>query len=262
MSTFIDFAELKEFVSIEQVIGLLQLNLKHSGKQLRGCCPIHQGTDKKEFVVTPEKGLFYCFKCKEGGDMIKLYARVNDLDQKDAAKAIQESFGTVNTVDSTTVNSSTVQDQSTVKKFPSNVEPFQPLTYLLSEHEALETLGIDAYVIEHFGAGYAPKGILRGRFALPMHDLDGNLLGYCGHTLKNQEPKLSFPKDFDPASVIFNAHRCEPNSLIDLRSDPLDVLLAYQGGLVTNVISFLTEEVSGRQLQLLSDLLVDLESHI
>ena len=37
---YIDFAELKGKVSIEQVLTMLQLNLKRQGQQLRGSCPV------------------------------------------------------------------------------------------------------------------------------------------------------------------------------------------------------------------------------
>lgn len=250
MSTFIDFQELKEKISIESVVAMLQLNLNTSGKQLRGTCPIHQGSDSKEFVVTPEKGLFYCFKCKEGGDMIALYARVKNIDQKIAAQEIATSAAV-------SIDSNTVESPELI-----NTEIFSPLTYLVSEHDLLQELGLISDTYKKVGAGYAPKGVLRGRLALPIHDFDGNLLGYCGYRLKGEGDRLSFPKGFDPTGVIFNAHRCERQSHIDLRHDPLDVLLAFQGGVETNVISFLTEEVNGAQLNLLASLLTRLESHL
>ena len=59
MSTsFLDFNELKTRVSIEQVLQLLGITLKQHNSQLRGCCPIHKGTDQRGFVVTPAKDLF------------------------------------------------------------------------------------------------------------------------------------------------------------------------------------------------------------
>ncbi len=68
----IDFLELKAQVSIEQVLQLLGVTLKRHNHQLRGACPIHKGTDQRGFVVTPAKGLYYCFGGCGGGDIIKL----------------------------------------------------------------------------------------------------------------------------------------------------------------------------------------------
>jgi hypothetical protein len=74
MSTsFLDFNELKSRVSIEQVLQLLGITLKQHNSQMRGCCPIHRGTDQRGFVVTPAKGLYYCFGGCGGGDMMRRY---------------------------------------------------------------------------------------------------------------------------------------------------------------------------------------------
>ena len=69
---FVDFEQLKEEVSFEQVLVMLELEMNPSGQQLRGCCPVHKGTNRRDFVITPEKGLWYCFSCRKGGDMINL----------------------------------------------------------------------------------------------------------------------------------------------------------------------------------------------
>ena len=67
MSGAIDFTELKQHVTIERATELLGVNLKKAGAQLRGPCPICKDGGDRAFVVTPTKGLFYCFgKCRKG----------------------------------------------------------------------------------------------------------------------------------------------------------------------------------------------------
>ncbi len=58
----VDIAALKQRVSILQVLEMLQLGgaLRAEGERLLGCCPIHKGSDEREFIVTPGKGLWYC----------------------------------------------------------------------------------------------------------------------------------------------------------------------------------------------------------
>src|SRR3954469_15235408 len=91
--SFIDFAALKAAVSIDKVAEWLQLDLKKQGSgQLRGCCPIHNGTNEREFVITPSKGLFFCFGPCGGGDCIKLAAHVLKIGTKEAAQKIAEHF--------------------------------------------------------------------------------------------------------------------------------------------------------------------------
>ena len=76
MSSFVDFQDLKARVNISDVLPLLGIATKAYGAQLRACCPIHKGSDPRGFVVTPAKGVWYCFGGCGGGDMIALVAKV------------------------------------------------------------------------------------------------------------------------------------------------------------------------------------------
>ena len=46
-------------------------------------------------VMTPAKGLFYCFAKKAGGDAIALTAHIRGIPVKDAADHLDRAFGTV-----------------------------------------------------------------------------------------------------------------------------------------------------------------------
>ena len=70
------------------ILSPLGITLKQHNSQLRGCCPIHKGTDQRGFVVTPAKGLYYCFGGCGGGDMIKLVSKMRQCDAKEAAQWI------------------------------------------------------------------------------------------------------------------------------------------------------------------------------
>src|SRR6266702_2104366 len=68
------FEQIKRSVSITDVLeryGILS-ELKRVGSQLKGCCPIHHGSNSRQFVVDLNKNLFHCFspKCGRGGDVI------------------------------------------------------------------------------------------------------------------------------------------------------------------------------------------------
>ena len=77
---FIDFADVKARVSIEDAAEKLGLALKPSAGKLRCPCPVHGGGDRA-MVITPEKGLFCCFGSRPstGGDQIQLVAHVKDI---------------------------------------------------------------------------------------------------------------------------------------------------------------------------------------
>jgi hypothetical protein len=81
------------------------------------------------------------------------------------------------------------------------------------------------------------------------------LLAYCGRALKGEEPKLIFPKDFDPAEHLFGADHVKPEDLVLVR-DPLDALIASHNG-IDNVVAVLTEVIRADQLRHLAALMDD-----
>jgi hypothetical protein len=136
---------------------------------------------------------------------------------------------------------------------PQQREGLRPLDHLQPEHEAVQALGVSPETAKRFGAGYAPKGILRGRLAIPIHDRAGVLIAYCGRAVREEEPKLIFPNGFDPASVILNAHRITAGDLALVR-DPLHVLTACESG-IENVVALLTATANAAQLSALAALM-------
>ncbi len=183
MSSFIDFNVLKETVTIDQVAGLLGLELKQSGGQLRGPCPACKSGGDRALVITPEKGVYYCFADKKGGDLIALAAHIREVGMKDAAEFIH--------------NSATVP-QETAKE----TKKLQPLT-LDPNHELVTAIGLDPASADALGIGYANKGIMKGQVAIPLRDENGELLHYVGVDSPVTLPKalqyqaenvVSFPK--------------------------------------------------------------------
>src|SRR5450432_3560019 len=89
----VDFAKIKQSVSIEQVAEMLGLKLTANKDQLRGPCPITKSTDSRSFVITPSKGVFYSFKEGKGGDALTLVSKVRGCSIREAAEAISAHFG-------------------------------------------------------------------------------------------------------------------------------------------------------------------------
>ncbi len=258
---FVDFAELKARVQIEDVIPELGLALKQRNGQWRGPCPVCQTGGDRALVITPAKQAFYCFGGKTGGDVIALVAHIRDCSMKEAADYLVGN-STVPKGNSTSSrnSSSTVPEERTKEA----VRSLQPLTYLQPAHTAVQALGVDETTCEAFSAGYAPKGIMRGRLAIPIHDWEGKLLAYCGQSVKGESPTLIFPNGFGPEDYIFNAHRIEADAdqggELFLVREPLEVLKAYQNG-IDNAVSFLTETISAEQLQRLAALMDEKGCH-
>src|SRR6201996_9344837 len=73
-----DIAAVRERSPIDEVIGeYLQLR-SAGGDSLKGLCPFH---DEKtpSFNVTPARGLYYCFSCGAGGDVIRFVQEIDSL---------------------------------------------------------------------------------------------------------------------------------------------------------------------------------------
>lgn len=232
MSTFIDFEDLKARIRIEQTLPLLGLQMRQHGDQYRGPCPACRQGGDRALAINSGKQSYYCFSQKKGGDVIALVAHLRGMTQKDAAGYLGQQFGNSGQSHSDTVHSSRNSSPSPPAQ---QGRELKPLDYLVF-NEAIEGLGVSEATCKAWGAGYAPKGIIRGRLAIPIHDRAGTLLAYCGRSVKGESPTLIFPNGFDPHSVIFAAERVQPGQLCLVR-DPLDVLTAYEQG-VENVVAF------------------------
>ena len=82
-----DIAAVRERSPIDEVVGeYLQLR-SAGGGSLKGLCPFH---DEKtpSFNVTPSRGLFYCFSCAEGGDVISFVQKVDSLSFGEAVERL------------------------------------------------------------------------------------------------------------------------------------------------------------------------------
>jgi len=249
MSTFVDFEDLKTRVRIEQTIGLLGLQMRQHGEQYRGPCPACKQGGDRALAINSRKQSYYCFSQKKGGDVIALVAHLRGMTQKDAAGYLDQQFGNSGQSHSETVHSSHHNSPSPPSQ---QGRILKPLDYLVF-NEAVEGLGLSEATCTAWGAGYAPKGIMRGRLAIPIHDRGGTLLAYCGRSVKGESPTLIFPNGFDPHGVIFAAERVQAGQLCLVR-DPLDVLTAYEQG-VENVVAFLTDDISAQQLEMLAALM-------
>ncbi len=82
-----DIALVRERSAIDEVVGeYLQLR-SAGGGSLKGLCPFH---DEKtpSFNVTPARGLWYCFSCAEGGDVIKFVQKIDSLSFVEAVERL------------------------------------------------------------------------------------------------------------------------------------------------------------------------------
>ncbi len=87
-----DIRLVRERSAIDEVVGeYLQLR-NAGGGSLKGLCPFH---DEKtpSFNVTPARGLWYCFSCSEGGDVIKFVQQIDNLNFAEAVERLAARAG-------------------------------------------------------------------------------------------------------------------------------------------------------------------------
>jgi DNA primase len=250
---WVDFSEIKQKITFEMILDHYGLTntFKRKGPILTGVCPIHgSGLNPSQFKIDLSKGTgaWNCFgDCKEGGDMIVFVQRMEKasslhkagliitkkmfpaiFDKNNEEPPIQKQAPTLPPekpplpVPIPPKSDSVPVTESLAIPNEKKASPIIPeketkgLTFVLKtdpKHEYLKQRGLTAETIAYFHLGYAVKGLMRGRIAIPIHDEAGNLIGYCGRTVDpvtDTNPRYLFPANFPKGNVVFNLHRVIP----------------------------------------------------
>ncbi len=68
------------------------LRIEQKGRRFWACCPFHS-EKTPSFSINGEDGIYYCFGCKESGDVIKFIEKMENLDFYDAVKFLADRVG-------------------------------------------------------------------------------------------------------------------------------------------------------------------------
>ncbi len=83
--------QVRESADIVAVVGE-HLTLRKTGRNYVGLCPFH-GEKTPSFNVSREKGTYYCFGCKRGGDVIDFVMELERVSFGEAVERLAERFG-------------------------------------------------------------------------------------------------------------------------------------------------------------------------
>lgn len=83
--------EIKSRLNIEDLVSQY-VQLKKIGQNLKGLCPFH-AEKTPSFIVSPQKGIAYCFGCRKGGDVFQFIQEMEGVDFVDALKILAERTG-------------------------------------------------------------------------------------------------------------------------------------------------------------------------
>lgn len=94
MAYFIDertIEEIKDRAEIATVISDY-IDLKKTGANYKGLCPFH-GEKTPSFTVSNQKGIYKCFGCGEGGNVINFVMKMENISFPEACKKLADQYG-------------------------------------------------------------------------------------------------------------------------------------------------------------------------
>lgn len=219
-------AEIRSRADIVGVVGR-HVELKQAGRNWRGLCPFH---DEKtpSFNVNPDRQIFHCFGCQEGGDVIGFLMKHSGLSFPEAARQLASELGIEVPEErdaggqgagiTTRIFEANEVAQTLYREALREPEGKIARSYLLSR-------GFDGRLADEYGIGFAPSrwdavaqrlrdkripaeiGVhagllidrksgsghydrLRGRLTFPIQDVRGRVIGFGGRALEaDQDPK-------------------------------------------------------------------------
>jgi DNA primase catalytic core len=211
------------------------VELKQAGRNWKGLCPFHN-EKTASFNVNPDRQIFHCFGCQEGGDVIAFLMKHEGLSFPEAARSLAGEFGVEIAEDrdapdaglGTRIFEANDMAQALYREAFCEPEGDVARRYLVAR-------GFDEAAAEEFGIGFAPArwdavaerlrknritgdlGVkagllaprksgsghydrLRGRLTFPIRDVRGRVIGFGGRALEtDQEPKYLNT----PESLVF-----------------------------------------------------------
>ena len=199
-SQWVDFATVKEAVSMEMVLAHYDVRLrKINQSSLRGKCPLptHTGSSSGDsFGVHIGKNAWACQSdsCvkardgKKGGNILEFTALMEGCSIRDAALKLRDWFAVATAAPPENKPVERAERELvSERKEGSDVGENRPLQFTLKDidsgHPYLASRGISKETATEFGAGYFPgRGSMAGRVVIPIHNRDGKLIAYAGRS--------------------------------------------------------------------------------
>lgn len=236
-------SEIKARLSIEELVGQY-CQLQKKGRSLVALCPFHNDSHPS-FLISPEKGIAYCFACQKGGDIFSVYQLLEHVDFPQAVNELAEKVGVI-----VERRAETIVKKDEKERLRQCLE--EALIFyrksLRGEEKAIayvEKRGIPSAMTEDFELGFAPDGVrilyehllkrdyeraeilsaglamqreldgsvidrFRNRLMFPIRDSQGKLLGFGGRTLGDDPAKYINSAEsplYQKAQVLYGLSR-------------------------------------------------------
>lgn len=215
--------QIQDRLNIAEVIGGY-IPLKKAGRNFKALCPFHH-EKTASFVVNPDKGIYHCFGCGEGGNIFGFVMKFERLDFPETVKMLAQKAGVLIPANLTAEANSQTDYLYKINELASSY--YREMLLKSAEAAAarayLTKRGLNPETVEKFKLGFAPdswdgflnyaksKGIkeswleksglilpgkekgyydrFRGRLIFPIFNAKGQIIAFGGRVLDDGLPK-------------------------------------------------------------------------
>ncbi len=233
--------EIKDRLNIAEVIGGY-IQVKKAGSAFKALCPFHH-EKTPSMQISPQKQIWHCFGCGEGGDVISFVQKYENLEFKEALRLLADRAG-VQLPEFRPRNPEAENEKDTLFRINDFAARFyhQVLVSDLRGKDALKYLlerGLSLETINKWQVGFAPDDFhaleqalaskqvrqadmvkagvstknergqvydrFRGRITFPIFDLSNRCLGFSARILKDDGKSAKYVNS--PETIIYNKSR-------------------------------------------------------
>ena len=256
---------------IVDVVGSYVSLNKRTGSNQLGLCPFHS-EKTPSFSVSADKQMYYCFGCHKGGGVINFIMEIEGLPFPDAVRFLADRSGIL-IPDQDKDDASSKRRETLLKINKEAARYFHQCLGTTFGSDAIAYMNkrsISKEMAKSFGLGVAPEGWghltehllqkgfsqgelleaglvrksqktgglydgFRNRLMFPVIDIRGNVLGFSGRSLGEEEPKYINTSDtfvFHKSRNLYGIHlaRKSKADYFLLTEGNIDVIALHQAG--------------------------------
>lgn len=216
--------QIKARIAIEDLVGEY-VQLKKAGRNFKGLCPFHSD-HSPSFLVSPDKGICWCFVCQSGGDIFEFFQKIEGMNFPDALHSLAEKAGVV----LPEFSKEKSEKKKGVQEVLDSALEFYRESFKKSEQaqEYWKTRKINQEMTDLFQVGYAPDSFtasydflkkqgfpndqltasgleiekddrpgeffdrFRGRIMIPIKNHLGKVVGFGGRIIQNTQDQAKY----------------------------------------------------------------------
>ncbi len=242
----IDQATIERILDVAEITDVISefVTLKRRGVNMLGLCPFHN-EKTPSFTVSPAKGIFKCFGCGKGGNVVNFIMEHEQLSYPEALRWLAKKYHIEIEEKEETAEEKQLKDERESMMIVSDFAKKYFHRYLLKENEGraiglsyLKERGIGDDIIKNFELGFCPDGKdvftqaaqregykmdflektgltvrrdnwvadrFAGRVMFPIHNVAGRVIAFGGRILKDDKKSAKYLNS--PESEIYHKSR-------------------------------------------------------